>query len=115
MRVFAVIATAVLSGCLLPSNEISGRWNVGGDGGCTAGDIINVSAPGDYGDDDTAQYRCTDRAFSINVPEDLHEFAVVFDVWPLADRGQEIGATVELTRVIDDFNLGLVTFVPVTP
>lgn len=109
MRVLAVIAAVVVSGCVLPTNEISGRWNVGGPEGCTKGESINVSAPGLYGEE-TVLRTCTDRTFSILVDGDLHELSVRFDVWPLVDVGDYRGAIVGLTRVIDDFNIGLVYF-----
>lgn len=114
MRVLAVIAAIVFSGCVLPTNEISGSWNVGGPGGCTEGDSINVNAPGLYGDEDVLR-RCTDRHFSVMVDADLHELELRFDVWPLVGRGEDRGAIVGLTRVIDDFNIGLVHFETLEP
>jgi hypothetical protein len=112
MRWLLAMCPMLAAGCLLPTNQISGSWNVGGEGGCIAGDRVNVTAPGNYDDQTLENYTCTDREFSVAVPADLHEFKVVFDVWPLTGRGVDLGTTVEVYRVIDDFNLGVVYFAP---
>lgn len=115
MRFVAAIAACLLSGCLIPSNEISGRWMVGGPGGCAEGDGVSVSVPEDTYWDGYTHYTCAEREFSIAVSQELTEFRVELDVWPLVDRGIQTGATVELFRVVDDFNLGVVTFVEQMP
>ncbi len=110
MRCLLALCPIVAAGCLLPTNQISGTWNVGGDDGCIAGDRVNVTAPGNYDDETLANYSCVVREFSVDVPEGLTEFAVVFDIWPLTGRGSNLGATVELNRVIDDFHIGVIHF-----
>ncbi len=112
MRWFLAVWPMFATGCLLPTNEITGSWKVGSDGGCIVGDKVNVTAPGNYDDQTLENYECTDGEFSVDVPEDLHEFAIVFDVWPLTGRGVNLGATVEVNRVVDDFHIGLVQFAP---
>lgn len=112
MRWLLAVCPMVAAGCVLPTNQISGSWNVGGDGGCIPGDGVMVTAPGNYDDTTITHYTCTDREFSVDVPEEFHAFSIVFDVWPLTGRGVDIGATVAVNRVIDDFNVGVVYFAP---
>ncbi len=76
------------------------------------GEQVSVSVPQDDYWDGYTHYTCADRGFSIPVSEELREFSVELSVSSLVGPGVQVGATVELFRVVDDFNVGVVHFAP---
>jgi len=114
MRWLVAVCSVLLTGCLFPTNEIRGRWKVGGTDGCHVGSRIsvgvNVGSNEIYGED----YACTNEEFSIGVPAEEQDFVVEIDE---ITRGYVVVATadVQLARISGDFSIGLVYFVPVQP
>ncbi len=112
MRWFAVVCLALISGCTF--NEISGRWNVGGVGGCQVGHEVQVEIRDGGETYFRKTYDCGEREFSGGVPSSVERFWIQLDEFK-DDGGPYMGygsVTIEVDHVTDDFSIGLVLFQP---
>jgi hypothetical protein len=98
-----LLLTAIASQGCLETNEITGHWGISNDGAngtCIPGEDVYVEVR----DERSERYHCTETGFSIAVSTRTENFFVNFTV-----DGGGFGY-VQLERIRDDFDVGLVTF-----
>jgi hypothetical protein len=107
-----IALSCVLATACLASDEVSGRWNIGGPGGCQADHAIYVELS-DGGQHTSEYFACGGGRFSIAPPTSAeHRWLSLSDT-----AGDALFGTAhrELTGVADDVDVGLILFEPIDP